>query len=173
MSALPYDFYPGVLRAITLISQGQTKTRACDTALVPVQTFDSYVKENMQLGALFMEAEVRGRDAMADALLQPANHLQYGETNPQMAKIVSDNIKWYLSKKDPKSYGERIEIKHEITLDRAITDAMDRAKARIHGTNMIEHDPKEMMPAALTTSIISNVVHAVSEDDEIMAEILG
>lgn len=173
MSALPYDYYPGVLRAITLISQGETKSKACDTALVPVDLFDRYVKGDIQLGALFMEAEVRGRDAMADALLSPDNHSLYGHTNPQMAKIQSDNIKWYLSKKDPKSYGERIEIKHEITLDRAITDAMDRAKARVHATNVIDHDPKEMMPAALTTSIISNVVHAVSEDDEIMAEILG
>lgn len=170
--SLPYDYYPGVLRAITFISQGLTKTKACDEALIPVATFDSYVKSDVSLGALFMEAEQRGYDAMADALLAPDNHTQYGHTNPQMAKIQSDNIKWFLSKKRPKDYGERIEIKHEITLDRAITDAMDRAKARINGT-VIEHDPKEMTPVAITTSVISNIVHVVSEDDEIMAELLG
>lgn len=170
--ALPYDQYPAVLQAITLISQGNTKTKACDTALVSIAVFERRVSEDPTLQALYLEAEQRGRDAMADALLSPDNHKLYGQTNPQMAKVMSDNIKWFLAKKDPKSYGERIEVKHEITLDRAITDAMDRAKARMHG-EVIDVTPSKTTPAQLTHSVVSNVVVTVSEDDEIMAELLG
>lgn len=125
-----YDYYPAVLYAIDRISQGSTKTAACDMSNISIATFDKYVAENVELKELLAEAEQRGFDAMADALLQPHNHKVYGMTDPKMAKIVSDNIKWLLSKRAQKVYGDKLEVKHEITLDRAVVDALSRAKDR-------------------------------------------
>lgn len=151
MSALPYDFYPAVLYALEQLSQGQTKSVACDNANISIATFEQYVARDQNLQVLYIDAERRGHDAMADALLHPDNNSTYGQTNPQMAKVVSDNIKWFLSKKDGKRFGDKIEIKHEFTMDRAITDAIDAGKRRVHAAHTIEHIPDEVMDVVVET----------------------
>lgn len=125
-----YDYYPAVLYAIDRISQGLTKTAACDAANISIATFERYVAESGELKDMYTEAEQRGFDAMADALLQPFNHKDYGHTDPKMAKVMSDNLKWLLSKRASKVYGDKLEVKHEVTLDRAVVDALSRAKDR-------------------------------------------
>lgn len=126
----PYDYYPAVLYAINALGQGRTLSDACDQANITVQTFRSYVSNDPTLQALFEDAEQRSYDAMADALINIDNHKLHGQSNPQMAKVISDNIKWVLSKRKPKEYGERIEVKHEHTLDITITSALNRARQR-------------------------------------------
>lgn len=127
-----YDIYPRVVNAIEQFSRGLTLTRACDAAGVPIPTFEKYVKADKNLQDLFADAERRGYDAMADALLRiDDENTEYGRGNPAMAKIQSDNIKWLLSKRDNKRFGEKVEIKHEISLDRAITDALENARSRV------------------------------------------
>lgn len=170
--ALPYDFYPAVLYALDKMGQGETRTRACDQANINIATFENYLKNDPKLQMLAIEAERRGYDAMADALLRPDNHETYGQTNPQMAKVVSDNIKWFLSRKDPKRFGEKIEIKHELTLDRAITDAMNAARRRVQDRT-IEHDDVDMpTPPMLIEGVVDDVIDVLTEDDELMAELL-
>lgn len=170
----PYDYYPAVLYAIDKISQGMSKTQACDKANINIPTFEKYVKEDQQLTMLLVDAERRGYDALADALLQPGNHLLYGETNPQMAKVMSDNIKWLLSKRRPKEFGDRIEIKHEISLDRAITDAMDAARQRAT-SRTLELSPTDyvQLPAPIITEVVSNIVDVLTDDDELLDELLS
>jgi len=128
--ALPYDYYPAVLYAIDQIGQGNTLTEACDKANISVLVFKSYVDKDDMLKEMFQDAEQRSYDAFADALINIDNHKIHGQSNPQMAKVISDNIKWVLSKRDPKRFAERVEIKHELTLDRAITDALNAARKR-------------------------------------------
>lgn len=174
MSSVPYDYVPAVLYAIDKISQGMSPTAACDEANIKIATFEAYVKRDPTLQELYVDAERRGYDAMADALLRPQHHTLYGETNPQMAKVVSDNIKWYLSKKKPKEYGERIEIKHEITLDRAITDAMDKARQRVLERPTIDVEYEEIeTPPKMIEGVVNSVVQTVAEDEAILAELLA
>jgi len=156
---LPYDFYPAVLYAIDLISQGYTKTAACDESNINIATFSNYITNNRELQELLEEAEQRGADAMADALVSIDNHGLYGHTNPQMAKVISDNIKWVLSKRRPKDFGDRIEVNHNITADRAITDALLAGRRRAAIAN--EEDIIDVTP----------IVEDVS-DELIMQEIL-
>jgi hypothetical protein len=157
---LPYDYYPAVLYAIDKISQGLTETAACDEANIKIATFRNYIKNDSLLQEQLAEAEQRGRDAMADALVQIDNHSIYGQSNPQMAKVVSDNIKWLLSKRDAKRFGEKLEVTHNITADRAITDALNAGRRRA----ALSHDEDDFIDV---TPII------VQTEEEILAEILS
>ena len=160
MPSLPYDYYNAVIKAIEKVAEGMTRARACKEFGISVQTFLNYVERDETLERMYADAIVRGEEALADALLNPDNHELYGHTNPAMAKVMSDNIKWLLARRNPKKYGDKIEIKHEITMDRAITDAMNRAKERAISGLVIEHNADD-------------VIEIVTGDEAIMAELLG
>jgi hypothetical protein len=128
--SLSYDYYNAVLYVINEIGQGRTLTASCDLANITIPAFKRYVDQDETLKDLYADAVERGNDALTDALLDVQNHAIYGHTDSKMAAIQSKNIQWVLSKRDPKRFGERIEIKHELSLDRAITDALSAAKTR-------------------------------------------
>lgn len=127
---LPYDYMPLVMQAIDYISTGYTETRACDYARVNITTFKQYIKNSEELQALYNEAMQRGYDAMAEALLEPDNHAIYGHSDPKMAKVQSDNIKFFLERRDSKRYGQKVEVNHHLTADKAITQALNAARHR-------------------------------------------
>lgn len=129
--SLPYDYYPAVLHAINLISQGETISQACDMSNISVATLKSYVDKNDDLRDMYIEAETRGADAMAEALINIDNHRIHGQSDPKMAKVISDNIKWYLAKKKPDQFGDRVKVDHSVTVDVAITTALDAARRRL------------------------------------------
>lgn len=155
----PYDYYPAVLYALDLISQGHTPTQACDASNLPIPTFEAYIKRDPALQALYADAERRGHDALADALVNIDNHRIHGQSDARMAKVISDNIKWLLSKRDQKRFGERIEVKHELTMDRAIVQALEAARNR---TAIPYEDPT-----------LIDVTPVRDEDDAIMSELLS
>lgn len=158
--AIPYDYYPAVLYAIDRLADGRTKTRACDLANITVSIFDQYVNRDPELARLANEAMQRGYDAMSEALLEPDNHMIYGHGDAKMAKVQSDNIKWFLSKKRPKEYGDRVQVDVNITADKAITDAL------LAGRNRALNQ--------LNAPTIEDAVYAdVSEDAAIEAEIFA
>lgn len=153
---LPYDYYPAVLYAIDLISQGNTVTEACDQSNLPVSTFHSHLERDDKLREMYGEADQRGGDAMADALVNIDNHRIHGQSDPKMAKIISDNIKWVLSKRRPKDFGDRVVVDHSVTVDVAITTALDAARRRV--------------PVLEDHSIMDAVV---IDDDAVMRELLS
>lgn len=161
--SLTYDYYPAVLYALNLIGQGRTLTDACDKSNISVPTFDNYVKGNAELQAMYEEAVHRGNDAMADALINIDNHKVHGQSNPQMAKVVSDNIKWVLGKRDSKRFGDKIEVKHEITMDKAIVAALERARGRTSPL-LLEGQIQEGVATVIDATPVS--------DDDVLAELL-
>lgn len=118
------------MKAIQLLSEGRSKTRACDEAGISIASFDHYIKNNEAMGDLFREAEQRSYDAMADALLEIDNHKLYGQSDAKMANVISGNIKFVLAKRRPKEYGERITVDHNVTMDKAIIDALTAGRRR-------------------------------------------
>lgn len=163
---LPYDYYPLVIQVLDLISQGRTKTRACDEANISIPTFDQYVKNVPELRDLFSEAEQRGYDAMAEALVDIDNHAIHGQSDPKMAKVISDNIKWLLSKRRSKEYGERITVDHNITADKAITDALVAGRKRAQLAATLDGDFVDVTP------VIDNAV-AATADELLLQELLS
>lgn len=127
---LTYDYMPAVLYAIDLISQGYSETAAVDASNISIAILRKYIKASPELQDMYEEADQRGGDAMADALLNIDNHHIYHQSDPKMAKVISDNIKWHLSKRKAKKYGDKIEVNVNVTADRAIVDALNAGRQR-------------------------------------------
>jgi hypothetical protein len=135
---VPMDVYPLVMKAIDDIGNGRTLTRACDAAGLSVATFKRYVTDTPELHDLFNDAEQRGHDALADILLEIDSHPVYGSTDPKQQKVVSDNIKWFLARKRPQQYGDRVIVENKITADKAIIDALSRGAQRAIAAKVLE-----------------------------------
>jgi hypothetical protein len=128
---LPQDIYPKVMRVIDLLGEGRTESEACDTAGVTVSTFRNYVSKTPELHDLFLDAEQRGYDRLADELINIHSVCdQLGVTDAKMVKILSDNRKWLLSKRRPQQYGDKVVHEHNITADRTIIEALSQGKQR-------------------------------------------
>ena len=155
---LPYNYYPAVLFAIEKISQGRTKTYACDEANISISVFESYVNKSQELQDLLTEAETRGYDAMADMLLTIDHKGVYAQSDAKMAKVISENIKWLLGRRRQKQYGDKMVVEHNITADRAITDALAAGRNRLLNSNRDESRFIDVSP--------------VESDEDIMAAIL-
>lgn len=164
--SLTYDYYSAVLYAINLLGQGHTLTQACDRSNIGVPTFKKYIASSEELQDMFTDAEQRGRDAMAEALINIDNHDVHGQSDPKMAKVISDNIKWFLAKKDPKNYGERVTVEQSFTVDIAITTALDAARRR--SAQIEHHDVRR-----LENVEDAEVLPVETEDERIMREILS
>lgn len=158
-----YDYLPLVMKAIEIISGGTTRTDACDEAGITIPTFEAYVNRTPELQELLAEAERRSYDALADALINIDNHHLHGRSDPKMAKVISDNIKWLLSKRSTKTYGDKIEVTHNLTADRAITDAIMQGRSRV--AQALLAPPAEAIDAEFAV--------VEESDEDIMAEILG
>lgn len=130
MSNIAQNIYANIMQALDLISQGETPTKACDKAGVSTATLRKYCLQDPVLKELSDEAHQRGHDTMADVLLHIDTDDRYGSTNPQVMRVISDNIKWYLSRKNPQQYGEKVTIENKITADKAIVEALSRGKQR-------------------------------------------
>lgn len=127
------ETYTKILKALELVSEGRTLTSACDEVNIGVGTFLKHVESQEEFQELFMEAEQRGYDTLADILLEINTHHYYGTNEAKMANVLSNNIKWYLSKRKPAKYGEKITVENVFTLDRTITEFLSRAKDRALG----------------------------------------
>lgn len=143
------------MRVIDLISQGRTKTSACDEVQISTNAYDAAVNANEVLHDIAVAAETRGQDTLADVLLEINSHAYYGTTDPKMAAILSKNIQWYLSRKRPKDYGDRVTVQHEITADKIIVDALTRGKDR-----------------AIAGAVLEGVVYTRDDEDEAEAAAL-
>lgn len=122
-----------VMTVLSHMATGQTKSRACLEAGITVATFNKYARENQQIAELLDEAEDQGYDVLAEALLHIDTDPIYGTTDPQKMKVISDNIKWFLSKRRPKKYGEKLQIENTLTVDQTIVDMLMRGRDRALG----------------------------------------
>lgn len=154
---LPYDYVPAVLFAIEKLSQGNTLTRACDLANVPIPTFHKVVNANPEIADMYADAQQRSYDAMADALVHIHEDPNLGSSDPKIAAVISKNIMWYLEKKKPKEYGQRVQVDTNVSIDIAITTALDAARTRVG--HAIAH-------------VIEDAVIVETDEDRIARELL-
>lgn len=159
--SLAYDYYPAILYAIEQISQGQTLTKACDVSNIGIGTFKNWIKDSAELTAQYDEAVQRGHDAMAEALINIDNNQHHRHSDPKMAKVVSDNIKWYLAKKKPKEFGHNVSVEVSGSIDLAIVNALEAAKNRV-----AELAAPEDLPPIID-------ITPMTDDEVTLAEILG
>jgi hypothetical protein len=130
MSVISYDTSAAIMRVIDRISQGETPTRACKNERMAVATLQKYAKTDSVIGALFEEAMQIGHDTLADSLINLADlQTMTGAADEKELKIASDNIKWYLARRNTR-YNERVVVEHNHTADKAVIEALTKGKQR-------------------------------------------
>lgn len=130
MTIETYNHYPVVMAAISWMATGLPESLACRRVGIDVGSFKKYIADNPTLQDLLAEADARGSDALADVLLEIDTHGIFGRTDPKMAKVMSDNIKWLLDKRKPKQYGQRVAVDVNLTADKAIINALAQGRQR-------------------------------------------
>ena len=157
MTALQTEMYTRAMRALDFIGQGVTPTKACDQAGIGIQTVRKYINNDPVLQEFAEEATQRGYDTMADALLHINDaHSLYGTTDPKEQKIISDNIKWYLARKHPTVYGDKVVIENNYTVDKVIVEALARGRER----------------ALLGQAVVEEALYTIVEDEVDISEFL-
>jgi hypothetical protein len=164
---VPYDIVTDILRVITTISQGYQPTVACDMCHVAYTTFTTYTKAGSrypQLVQMRQEAEDRLYDLMAEALPRIYDHHIYGVQRDSQASVISGNIKWLLERRRQKSYGAHSSVEVNITADREVIEALQRAKARAQGA-IIDSSVKETTDVLIDRSVNITDIEVVDEFD--------
>jgi hypothetical protein len=131
MANVPSEIYVKVMTALDWISQGRTPTDACDLAGTTTYWLKRLIADDEVVSALSAEAFERGHDTMADILLSIDTDTVYGSSDPKIMRVKSDNIKWYLSRRDQARYGDKVVIENKFTADKAIVEALSRGKQRV------------------------------------------
>lgn len=91
------------------------------------RTFNEYLAKYPDFKAEFESARSCGVDELADTLLDLPE--KYGHTNFALARVHSDNIKWYCAKRKPSTYGERVQVDLNAIVD--VGAAIAEAKRRV------------------------------------------
>src|SRR5215471_2168653 len=173
---VPYDVVQDVMAAISLINKGKLPSDACDDIGLSYSTFTTYCNKYPQLAELRKEAEDRLYDRMADALPRIFDHPIYGVSDPKEASVVSGNIKWLLERRRQKAYGSHSVVEHQITADKAVLDALQRAKARAQGIDILDAltetstDILDMTVLNGIASVTPTVTH-LSDDEKLANEL--
>ena len=164
---IPAEILPKVMGVIALVGQGRTLTSACYDYRLSTTTFKKYVRSTDELQEMFAEAEQAGYDVMADALVEIDRHEHYGHSDPKMAAVISKNIQWFLSKRKPTVFGDKITVEHNITADKAIVAALAAARGRV-AVDVIEDVAYSIAPQGALPAPGSVLVDGVEVDEELL-----
>lgn len=104
------------------MAEGPSAREACREVGVPVMTFLDWVAADKALSGQYAQAREFGCDALADELMtianQPVGTMDNGGTDTgavQKQRLQIDTIKWALSKRAPRRYGDKLEIDAVVT----------------------------------------------------------
>jgi len=117
-----------VLAVIEQLRTGaaMTLSEALRAVGISVPTFRRAMASTPELVELYDEALQESYDLLAEKLV----HVDEYYPDAKMANAVSTNIRWFLSRRKPSTYGEHSTIEHRITADKDVLEALLRAKAR-------------------------------------------
>ncbi|UDL89831.1 hypothetical protein LGH82_33160 [Mesorhizobium sp. PAMC28654] len=120
-SLINFSAYTAVLDRI---SEGTTITEACAEFDIDPRAFLRDRKGNPDLQLAFSIAEEVGAEAQADTLFNI--HLRVRD--PLMARVVSENRRWLLSKRVATTYGDKltVETQHNADLTSILKEAISR-----------------------------------------------
>ena len=152
-----FDVSARVIQAIDLISQGHTNTVACKRVGISVMTLQRFLKDNTEVAELYDEAQQVGHDTLADALVTPADlGALSGAADEKELKLVSENVKWLLARRDKNRFGDAVTVTHNITADKAIVNALQRGQERAMQRRLEQQQEK--------SNVIEDVAFEVVDD---------
>jgi transposase-like protein len=113
------------------IRRGDSLRAACREAGIGASTFLDWVGDDKELAEQYTRARETGADAEFERLLEMADaepeRTERGVDSGwvQWQRMRVDTMKWALSKKAPRKYGERLDLKHSGNVGLQINIAVD------------------------------------------------
>lgn len=150
--------------AVELALKGSRLKEIRDAIGVSVGQFQSVLESDISFAARFARARATGHDEKAETLLTIPDE----EPDVQKARLKSDNVKWFLAKLKPETYGDRIDLNVNQTVD--IGGALADARARLLPTQQTEQikDVQPLVDSSInqeTTTGLESVPLPKSIDD--------
>ena len=110
MAELPTQYPPLLAVAIfDAVAEGQNLTTICAAPGMPSRsTVHRWLREDDELARRYALAVELRAQHRADQLAELNEKVLAGKVPPQEAKVVADNLKWLMSREDPKRFGERL-----------------------------------------------------------------
>jgi hypothetical protein len=107
------------------IAGGMTVTEACGLHGISAPAFYAAKRRHSDLQTAFAIAQEVGAEAQADALV----NIHKAVRDPIMARVVSENRRWLLSKRQAATYGDKLAVETQHNAD--LTAILKEAIARI------------------------------------------
>ena len=117
------------------IAEGFTITEACAEFGIDPRDFLKARKAHPDLQAEYLSAQEAGAEAQADTLFSIHERIR----DPLMARVVSDNRKWLLSKRQVATYGDKLQVEtqHNADLAMILKEAIARIPRPISDQSLI------------------------------------
>lgn len=131
-----------IAKMLKLASHGKSLRSICLELNISLDKFHKIRKRAPSLDSALQSARNSGLDVIADDLIDIAD--TYGD--PLQARVKSDNIKWLLTKRKPKEYGDQLNINVEQKV--SITGAMAEAARRAGHVIDIPQETAQLAAAA-------------------------
>jgi hypothetical protein len=103
------DDVDGVLLAI---SEGQSLRKACEEAGLDAPSTYKMIDEDAELRQQYARARAMGGDVYVDQMKGVTAGTLAKKIQPDVARVVSDNLKWISGRMAPKAWGDRHQ--HEV-----------------------------------------------------------
>lgn len=150
------DMIRGTLAQKTFIHHlyaGATKDEACGQMGINPGAVAFVRRENKEFNQAIRDAEASRIDNKVDELL----NIHDTHSDPLMARVISDNIKWTASKRLREIYGDKVDhvVEHKISLVQAIQDARART------TQFIDAKCVEVLDNVTDIKSVAPIVDAV------------
>lgn len=143
----PVDLTDKKTEAIRLASEGTTITKIRKALNISNDQLTKMMSEDAVFAENFARARHDGLEELADDLITIPEDM----ADVQRAKLKSENIRWLLSKRKPMTYGDRLDLNVNHTVD--VSTALSEARARIAkqiNTIQIENRPLKEIDALKT-----------------------
>jgi hypothetical protein len=99
------------------ISVGNSLASFCREHSVGYSTVTKELRGDPEFVANYTRARIDAGDADADQVTDLKERLLRGEISPEQARVAIDACKWSAGKRQPKKYGDKLDVSHEGTLD--------------------------------------------------------
>ncbi len=136
-----------VQAAFNLMADGNSLLKSCRQLGISYSSVMDRVSESPDWAASYAHARERFAHAQVELLHEVADTT----ANPQIARLKSDNIKWYVGRVLNKVYGERMHHDHDVTPDSPLASllaGMGRSAIPLAspGRPVIEHEDDDSIP---------------------------
>ena len=109
---------PEVFRKICdLLEEGKSLRQATVIENISLGAFTNYISDDRTRQEQYARSRDIGTDAMADEMLAVACNNSKDEKTPQAIqrdRLIVDTYKWTLARRNPKKYGDRLDVKAEV-----------------------------------------------------------